>query len=127
MYFRAAIDSFSKYLTAYIYDKANGPNVLKFLDIYIEIHGIPRSIHLDEAKCLVGNQVKTFCDKKNIDIIEALVERLIQTIKNRLACIKEEKLPTRDIHVKHALKIIIHQLRMCKQITTKTSPFEAHF
>ena len=136
VYFLAAIDRFSKYSTAYIYDKANGPNVLKFLDMYIEIHEIPRSIRLDQAKCLVGNQVKTFCNKNNIDIIEApvndhraieLVERLIQTIKNRLACIKEEKLPTRDFRVKHALKIIIHQLRICKQRTTKTSPFEAHF
>ena len=104
--------------------------------MYIEIHGIPRSIRLDQAKCLVGNQVKTFCNKNNIDIIEApvndhraigLVERPFQTIKNRFACIKEEKLPTRDIHVKLALKIIIHQLRLCKQRTTNTSPFEAQF
>ena len=49
--------------------------------------------------CLVGNQVKTFCNKKNIQIFEApvndgcaigLVEKLIQTIKNRLACVKEK-------------------------------------
>ena len=104
--------------------------------MYIETHGIPRSIPLDQAKCLIGHQVKTFCNKNNIEIIEApvndhraigLVERLIQTIKNRLACIKEEKLSTHAFHVKHALKIIIHQLRICKQRTTKTSPFEAHF
>ena len=136
VFFLAAIDHFSKYPTAYDYDKTNGPNVLKFLDMYIETHGIPRSIRLDQAKCLVGHQVKTFCNKNNIDIIEApvndhraigLVERLIQTIKNRLACIKEERSSTRAFHVKHALKIIIHQLRICKQRTTKTSPFEAHF
>ena len=41
VYFLAAIDRFSKYPTACIYDKANGPNVLKFLDMYIENHGIP--------------------------------------------------------------------------------------
>ena len=136
MYFLTAIDRFSKYPTVYIYDKANGPNVLKLLDMYIETHGIPRSIRLDQAKCLVGKQAKIFCNKNNIEIIEApvndhramgLVERLIQTIKNRLACIKEEKLSTRAFHVKQALKIIIHQLRICKQRTTKTSPFEAHF
>ena len=136
VYFLAAIDRFSKYPTAYFYDKANGPNFLKFLDMYIETHGIPRSIRLDQAKCLIGHQVKTFCNKNKIEIIEApvndhraigLVERLIQTIKNRLACIKEEKLSTHAFHVKHALKIIIHQLRICKQRTTKTSPFEAHF
>ena len=80
--------------------------------------------------------VKTCCNKNNIDIIEApvndhhaigLVEGLIQTIKNRLACIKEEKWSANALHVKHALKIIIHQLRMCKQTTTNISPFEAPF
>ena len=104
--------------------------------MYIENHGVPRSIRLDQAKCLVGNQVKTFCRKINIDIIEApvndhraigLVERLIQTIKIRLACIKEEKSTNNAFHVKHALKIIVHQLRKCKQKTAKISPFEAHF
>ena len=104
--------------------------------MYFENHGIPRSIRLDQAKCLVGNQVKIFCNKNNIDIIEApvnyyraigLVDRLIQTIKNRLACIKEEKSSTKAFHVKHALKIIIHQLRIFKQRTTKISPLEAHF
>ena len=54
------------------------------------------------------------------------VERLIQTIKNRLQCIKEEKSLDNAFHVKHALKIIIHQLRICKQKTTKIWPFEAH-
>ena len=136
IYFLAAIDRFSKYHTACIYDKANGPNVLKFLDRYIENHGIPRSIRLDQAKSLVGNVVMAFCNKNKIDIIEAavnnhravgLVEKLIQTIKNRLACIKEEKSPAKSFHVKHALKIIIDQLRICKQRIKKISPFEAHF
>ena len=103
--------------------------------MYIENHGIPRSIRLDQAKCLVGNQVKTFCYKNNVDIIKApvnghrafgLAERLLQTIKNRLACTKEEKSSANAFHVKHELKITIHQLRICKQRTTKISPFEAH-
>ena len=97
---------------------------------------IPQSIRLDQAKCLVGNQVKTFCNKNNINIIEApvndhcaigLVERPIQTIKNRLACIKEEKSSANAFHLKHALKIIKHQMRICKQRTTKISLFEADF
>ena len=62
IYFLAAIDRFSEYPTACIYDMANGPNVLKFLDMYIENRrSILRSIRLDQAKCLLGNQVKTFC------------------------------------------------------------------
>ena len=104
--------------------------------MYIENHGIPRSIRLDQAKFLIGIQVETFCNKNKIDIIEApvndhraigLVERLIQTIKKRLAYIKGEKSSTNAFHVKQALKIIIHQLRICKQKTTKISPFETHF
>ena len=104
--------------------------------MYIETHGIPRSIRLDQAKFLFGNQVKTFCTRNNIQIIEApfndnfvigLVEGLIQTINNRLASIKEEKSIDNEFHVKHALKIIVHLLRICKQKTTNISPFEAHF
>ena len=49
VYFLAEIDRFSKYPTACIYEKANGPNVPKFLDMYIENHGIPRSIRLYQA------------------------------------------------------------------------------
>ena len=106
------------------------------MDIGIENHGIPRSIRLDQAKCLVGHQVKNFCNKNNIVVIEApfndhraigLVERLIQVIKSRLACIKEDKSTNNAFHIKYALKIIIHQLRIYKQKTTKTSPFEAQF
>ena len=40
---------------------------------------------------------------------------------------KRKKSSTNAFHVKQALKIIKHQLRICKQKTTKTSPFEAHF
>ena len=78
--------------------------------MYIENHGIPRSIGLYQAKCLVGNQVRTFCYKNNIDIIEApmnnhraigLVEKPLQPIKNRLAFIKEEKSSANAFQVKH--------------------------
>ena len=77
-----------------------------------------------------------FCNKNNIEFIKApvndhraigLVERLIQTIKSRLACIKEEKSLNNAFHIKYALKIFIHQLRICKQKTTNISSFEAHF
>ena len=84
----------------------------------------------------MGHQVKNFFNKNNIEIIRALVndhcaiglvERLIQTIKSRLACTKEKKSAKNAFQVKHALKIVIHQLRICKQKTTKILPFEAHF
>ena len=52
IYFLAAIDRFSKYPTACTYEKANGPNILKFLGMYIENHGTPLSIRLNQANCV---------------------------------------------------------------------------
>ena len=84
--------------SAELVDNANALNVIKFLDNYIQIHGVPRSLRIDQARCLVGNQVKNFCMKNNITLIPApandhraigLVERLSGTIKQRLPCIIE--------------------------------------
>ena len=83
-----------------MFDNANAFNVIKFLDNYMHTHGVPRSLRIDQARCLIGNQVRNFCTKNNINLIPApandhraigLVERLISTIKQRLACIKRSK------------------------------------
>ena len=50
-HFRACIDRFSKYARVEIFDKANGPREMKFLDEYIQIQGVPRNIRLDQARC----------------------------------------------------------------------------
>ena len=97
IHFLKCIDRFSKYPTVEKFEKANGPNVIKFLDDYIHIHGVPRNIRLDKARCLIGYKVKNCCKQHNINIITApandhraigLVERLTQTIKRRLGCMK---------------------------------------
>ena len=96
-HFLACIDRFSKYPTVEVFDKANGPNVTKFLDEYIQIHGVPRNIRLDQARCSIGYKVKNFCKQNKINIVSVpannhraigLVERLIQTTKRRLSRIK---------------------------------------
>ena len=80
-----------------MFDKANGPKVVKFLVGSIQIHGVPRNIRVDHARCLIGNEVKNSCKQNNMNIVTApannhraieLVERLIQTIKRRLSCMK---------------------------------------
>ena len=74
--------------------------------------------------------------KNNITLIPApvndnravgLVERLIGTIKQRLACIKDANKELNSFAIKAALKSILYQLRICKHKTTKHSPFESHF
>ena len=98
------------------------------------LHGIPSSIRLDQAQCQTGNQIKAFCSQNNIQVIEVpihdhraigLVERLIQTIKNSLACIKT---PARkQFNLKASINSKIYQLLICRQKTINISPFEAHF
>ena len=135
VYFLACIDRFSKFPTVEVFEKANGPNVLKFLDDYIHIHGVPRNTRLDQARCLIGNKVKTFCKQHNINIPTApandhraigLVEHLIQTIKRRLSCMKLDN-RNQSFTIKEAKKSIVYQLRICKQKTTNVTPFQAHF
>ena len=98
------------------------------------LHGIPRTIRLDQDRCQTGQQVKTFCSQNNILLIEApihnhraigLVERLIQTIKYRLACIKTAA--RNQFNVKASINSIIYQLRICRRKPINISPFEAHF
>ena len=134
IYFLACIDRYSKYPTARIFEKANGAIVVKFLRNYAYTHGIPRTIRLDQAACVVGKQVTNYCNENNIDILDApvgdhraigLVERMIQTIKRRLSCMKAENKDT--FATSKAIKQIISDLRITRQKTTKIKPFEAHF
>ena len=130
----ACIDRYSKYPTARIFENANGANVVKFFRNYAYTHGVPRTIRLDQATCLVGKQVTNYCNENNIDILDALVgdhraiglvERMIQTIKRRLSCMKAENKDT--FATSKAIKQIISDLRITRQKTTKITPFEAHF
>ena len=58
IYILTCIDRFSKYPSAEIIDNANASNVINFLDNYIHIHGVPRLLRTDKARCLIANQVK---------------------------------------------------------------------
>ena len=49
IYFLACIDRFSKYHTVEVFDKSNEPNVVKFLDEYIQIHGVRRNIRMYQS------------------------------------------------------------------------------
>ena len=135
IHFLAPIERFSKYPTVEILDNANGPNVIKFLYEYFQIHGVPRNIRLDQNRCLMGYIVKNFHKQHNINIITApandhraigLVERLIQTIKRRLSCMKLDS-RNNTFTIKEAIKSIVYQLRICKQKTTNVTPSQAHF
>ena len=54
-----------------------------------------------------------------------LIERLIQSLKNHLDCIKTAA--RNRFNLKASMNSFMHQLRICRQKTIKVSPFEAHF
>ena len=135
VYFLACIDRFSKFPTLKLYNNANATNIEHFLTKYIAIQGVPRSIRMDQARCQTGNVEKEFCNRNNIKIIFApandhrsigLVERLIQTVKRRLGCIKLDP-NQRPFNIKQSLRQIAQELRICRKKAANISPFEAHF
>ena len=78
--------------------------------------------------------MKHSVQKKNITPIHApandhraigLVERLIQTIKRQLSCMKSQL--NKKFNIENSLKAIIQRLRISKQKTIDITPFEAHF
>ena len=79
IYILICIDRFSKFymlnvyavVYAEIFDNTNASNLKNFLDKYIHIHRVPRSLRIDQARCLISNQVKKFCVKNNITLIPA--------------------------------------------------------
>ena len=98
------------------------------------LHGITLSIRLDQARCEIGHQIEAFCSRNNIQLIKApihnrraigLVQRLIQAIKNRLACMNTAA--RNQFNLKASINSIIYQLRICRQKNINLSPFEAHF
>ena len=135
VYFLACIDRFSKFPTLKLVSNANGSNIEKFLNKYITQHGVPRNIRLDQARCLKGNKIQQLCKRNNIELIYApandhrpigLVERLIQTVKRRLGCIKLDP-NQKPFNIKNALQNISFELRTCRKKISKLSPFEAHY
>ena len=48
------------YPTVEVFYKTNGPIVVNFLNDYFQIHGVPKIIRLDQARCVIGNRVKNF-------------------------------------------------------------------
>ena len=134
VFFLACIDRFSEIPSAEVFDRPNADNILKLLQEYILLHGVPHSIRLDQVRCQTGQRINAFCNQNNIQLIEApihdhraigLVGRLIQTIKNRLAGIKTAA--RNQFNLKASVNSIIYQLRICRQKTINISPFEAHF
>ena len=93
-YILVTVDRLSRYPHAEIFNNCDTNTAIEYLESYCKVHGIPRSIRCDQAQAFKAKEFDIFCKNKNIKLILApagdhrgtgMVERLIQTIKRRLA------------------------------------------
>ena len=89
-YVLVAVDTFSHWPSAYVCSSNKSKSVLKFLRKYINTHGHPRKLHMDQATGFFSNEIQNFCNYEGIELIKSpvrdhratgLVERTIGSIK----------------------------------------------
>ena len=66
VYFLACIDRFSKFSSLKLYNNAKATNIEHFLNKNMSIHGVPRSIRMNQARCQTGNIIRELCNRNNI-------------------------------------------------------------
>ena len=90
-YLLVAVDTFLHWPSAYVCSSNKSKNVLKVLRKYINTHGHPRKLHMDQATGFFSNEVQNFCNYEGIELIKSpvkdhratgMVERTIGSIKN---------------------------------------------
>ena len=129
------VDRPSRYLHAKTFHNFDTDTAIDYLERYCKQHGIPRSIRCDQAQGFKAKEFEIICKNKNIKLILApagdhrgrgMVERLIQTIKRRLAVLDIDP-DWSNKTLSSRLANIIENIRLIHNKTTKTTPFEAHY
>ena len=117
-YLLVAVDRFSKFVTIACTKSTTTKTLMKFVRQYVNLHGVPRRIRADQGSCFISKIFEDWCEDKNIEFIKApvddhraigLVERTIQTIRNRLACLKVEK--GADFKLKSEVEELTYHMR----------------
>ena len=128
-----AIDRFSKFPSVLISKTTGANKVTKFLDSYIRVHGLPRSIRTDHGSGFKNHLVQEFCSNRGIKHIlspvgdhrgSGLVERSIQTIKKKLDV---AQLDPNFKNIKDTVHQILEDIHKTNHSVLKKSPFELHF
>ena len=134
-YILVTVDRLSRYPHAEVFNNCDSKTAIEYLDSYFKVHGIPRSIRCDQAQAFKAREFEIYCKNKNTKLILApagdhrgtgMVERLIQTIKRRLAVLDIDSKWTKRT-LSQRVANVIENIRLIPNATTKTSPFEAHF
>ena len=128
-----AIDRFSKFPSVLITETTGAKKVVKFLDSYIGIRGLPQSNRIDHGSRFKNDLVKHYCARRGIVHIfspvgdhrgSGLVERSIQTIKRKLGT---GKLDASFNNLKSTVQQIVDDIRKSKYAVLKKIAFRASF
>ena len=134
-YILVSVDRLSRFPHAETFNNCDTNTAIEYLESYCKLHGIPRSIRCDQAQAFKAKEFDIFCKNKNIKLILApagdhrgigMVERLIQTIKRRLAVLDIDP-NWSNTTLTNRLANMIENIRLIPNTTTKITPFEAHF
>ena len=101
-YILVSIDKWSKFPTSKVVSNTTADIAIKFMQRYISNNGVPRwlKIKCDQAQTFRAKKIQIFWRSNNIKLLFApvddhraigSVERMIQTIKRRLAVMKIDK------------------------------------
>ena len=135
IYILVAIGRFSRYPSAVVHPNCDASTAIDFLRKYCEFHGIPRSIRCDQAQAFKSKSFDVYCKNKNIKLIfspthdhraTGMVERLIQTLKRRLASMISDPIWS-NTNIAEKISAIIESIKLIPNRVTRITPFEAHF
>ena len=101
-YILLSMDRFTKWPAASFCTSTDGETAVRFLEQYVNLNGVPKTIRTEKATALTGRLFREYCRRHYIKLIyetpyihtpTGLVERGVRTIKENLVT----KNPTHEI------------------------------
>ena len=129
-YILAAVDRFSRYPSALVHTNCDTQTAIEFLNQYCKFHSRP-----DQAQAFKSRAIEIYCKEINLKLIfspthdhraSGMVERLIQTLKRRLATMNTDPIWD-NTTIAEKITEIIESIRLIPNRIPQIPPFQAHF
>ena len=126
-YILVTVDRYSRFPTTQVYKNCDASTAIENLEEYCKFHGLPPSLRCDQAQAFKSRDFNVHCKGHNIKIILApagdhratgMVERLIQTIKQKLGVMAIDPLWSSD-DIPTIVSNIIQNIRLIPNRITK--------
>ena len=130
-YILLSIDRYSRWPAACFCEAPTGKTAINFLEQYITLNGLPRTIRTNKGTAFTGKEFRDFCKSLKRKLIygtpyihtpTGLVERGIKTLEEYLRTNLEE-----GYVINEALGRSLNVMRMTVHSSIKETPFERHY